>query len=295
MGFKHYLQLEKSLSDHSVQAYIRDVEKLRQFSLDSLGELNPRQIKSENIESFLSWIHQFGFSETSQARILSGIKAFYKYLLIENMVADDPTELIEGPKWIRKIPDVLHIEEIDKILEAIDLSKDHGHRDRAILETLYACGLRVSELTDLLLSNIYFDDGFIKVIGKGNKERLVPIGLQALKQIEFYKNADRKKHSSVKGHEDFLFLNRFGKKLSRISIFNMVKHYVAKAGIHKDVSPHTFRHSFATHLVEGGANLRAVQEMLGHESITTTEIYTHLDLHYLRETILQFHPLNRRD
>lgn len=295
LGFKHYLQLEKSLSGHSVQAYIRDVEKLNEFSVEALNGLSPQQIKSEDIESFLAWIHQFGFSETSQARILSGIKAFYKYLLIENIVVDDPTELIEGPKWIRKIPDVLRIEEIDKILEAVDLSKDYGHRDRAILETLYACGLRVSELTELLLSNIYFEDGFIKVIGKGNKERLVPIGLQALKQIEFYKNAERNQQNIARGHEDFLFLNRFGKKLSRISIFNMVKNYTSKAGIQKEISPHTFRHSFATHLVEGGANLRAVQEMLGHESITTTEIYTHLDLHYLRETILQFHPMNRKE
>lgn len=293
-GFKQYLQLEKSLSGHSIDAYIRDVEKLKQFAAEALNGLQPKQIKTEHLESFLAWIHQFGFSETSQARILSGVKAFYKYLLLENIVVDDPTELIEGPKWIRKIPDVLRIEEIDKILEAIDLSKEYGHRDRAILETLYACGLRVSELTDLLLSHIYFEDGFIKVIGKGNKERLVPIGVQALKQIAFYKNGERNKQPIVRGHEDYLFLNRFGRKLSRVSIFNMVKQYVSKAGIRKEVSPHTFRHSFATHLVEGGANLRAVQEMLGHESITTTEIYTHLDLHYLRETILQFHPLNRK-
>ncbi|MBK8956630.1 MAG: site-specific tyrosine recombinase XerD [Saprospiraceae bacterium] len=293
-GFHQYLQLEKSLSGHSIQAYLRDVEKLKQYCEENLNGLSPSLIQTGQIELFLNWIHNFGFTETSQARILSGIKAFYKYLLIENCIQDDPTELIEGPKWIRKLPDVLRVEEIDKIFAVVDLSKEFGHRDRAILETLYACGLRVSELTDLLLSNVYKEEGFVKVIGKGNKERLVPIGLQALKQIEYYTNNERNKIAIARSHQDFLFLNRFGKKLSRVSIFNIVKLNVARAGIQKDVSPHTFRHSFATHLVEGGANLRAVQEMLGHESITTTEIYTHLDLHYLRETILQFHPMNKR-
>jgi len=248
----------------------------------------------DDVEDFLSWLQQFGLEERSQARILSGIKAFYKYLLIEELIQINPTELIEGPKLKRNLPDVLHIEEIEAIFAAVDLSKDFGHRDKAILETLYSCGLRVSELVELLCSNVFEEETMIKVIGKGNKERLIPIGQKALDQIKLYKISYRNTLPVVKGFEDHLFLNRFGKKLSRTLVFQMVKENVAKAGIKKQVSPHTFRHSFATHLVEGGANLRAVQEMLGHESITTTEIYTHLDLNYLRETVLQFHPMNKR-
>lgn len=291
--YKNYLQLEKSLSNHSVQAYVRDVEKLQAYSETRCHGKPPEQMDLHDLEDFLAWLQQFSLTDTSQARILSGIKGFYRYMLLEQLIADDPTELLQGPKFNRPIPDVLRIDEIETILQSIDLSAEHGHRDRAILETLYACGLRVSEITDLLISNVFAEDGFVKVIGKGNKERLIPIGVQALRAIEMYKTSCRNQLSPVRGHEDFLFLNRFGKKLSRISIFNMVKAYASKAGIQKNISPHTFRHSFATHLVEGGANLRVVQELLGHESIITTEIYTHLDLHYLRETVLQFHPMNQ--
>lgn len=293
-GFKHYLMLEKSLSANSIQAYLSDLEKLALFSAQELKSKTPEKLKMQDIEKFLSWLHSFGLGERSQARILSGIKAFYKYLLIEDLIKDDPTDLIEGPKISRKIPDVLSTEELEAIMESIDLSQTHGHRDRAILETLYACGLRVSEASGLLVSNVFFDDGFVKIVGKGNKERLVPIGEHALHHIRIYKNSFRNQLPVVRGHEDYLFLNRFGKQLSRISIFKLVKESAMKAGVKKSISPHTFRHSFATHLIEGGANLRSIQEMLGHESITTTEIYTHLDLNFLRETILNFHPANQK-
>ncbi len=285
--------MEKALSPHSIDAYLDDVEKLSVFASQQANRPSPEQLELSDVEQFLNWIQQF-VGERSQARILSGIKAFYKYLLIEDVIKDSPVELIQGPKLPRKIPDVLHVDEMEQIFASLDLSQEQGHRDRAILETLYACGLRVSELCDLLLSNVYVEEAFIRVIGKGNKERLVPIGQTALEQIHLYISNYRNKLPRVRGHEDYLFLNRFGKRLSRISVFNLVKATAAKAGIQKVISPHTFRHSFATHLVEGGANLRAVQEMLGHESITTTEIYTHLDIHYLRETIAQFHPLNRK-
>ncbi len=294
-GFVNYLKLERSMAIHSVDAYLRDLDKLQHYAESKTPQLSPEVIQMDDVEDFLSWLQQFGLEERSQARILSGIKAFYKYLLIEELIQINPTELIEGPKLKRNLPDVLHIEEIEAIFAAVDLSKDFGHRDKAILETLYSCGLRVSELAELLCSNIFEEETMIKVIGKGNKERLIPIGQKALNQIKLYKISYRNTLPVVKGYEDYLFLNRFGKKLSRTLVFQMVKENVAKAGIKKHVSPHTFRHSFATHLVEGGANLRAVQEMLGHESITTTEIYTHLDLNYLRETVLQFHPMNRRN
>lgn len=293
-GFKNYLILEKSLSTNSIQAYLSDIDKLRLFSHQEINSRSPDQLEMQDVEKFLSWLYGFGLGERSQARILSGIKAFYKYLLIEDLISNDPTDLIEGPKIARKIPDVLSFEEVELILVTIDLSQPNGHRDRAILETLYACGLRVSEASGLLLSNVFFEDGFVKIVGKGNKERLVPIGEHALHQIQFYKKGFRNKLPVIKGHEDYLFLNRFGKQLSRISIFKLVKETALKAGIKKSISPHTFRHSFATHLIEGGANLRSVQEMLGHESITTTEIYTHLDLNFLRDTILNFHPANRK-
>ncbi|MBL0235631.1 MAG: tyrosine recombinase XerD [Saprospiraceae bacterium] len=293
-GFKHYLKLERSMSDHSIQAYCRDANKLASFAELKLGGKGPLELSLEDLESYIQWLFEFQFDERSQARMISGIKAFYKFLLLEDVITYDPTELLEGPKLGQYIPDVLGIEEIELILQHIDLSDSKGHRDRAIIETLYACGLRVSELTELLMSHVYPELGIVKVIGKGNKERLVPIGEQALQQIHFYKIGFRNRLPIAKGHEDYLFLNRFGKKLSRISVFTRVKECVAKAGIQKIVSPHTFRHSFATHLVEGGANLRAVQEMLGHESINTTEIYTHLDNDYLRETILNFHPANRK-
>jgi len=293
-GFVNYLKLERSMANHSVDAYLRDLDKLQHYAESKNPMLSPEVIQMDDVEDFLSWLQQFGLEERSQARILSGIKAFYKYLLIEELIQINPTELIEGPKLKRNLPDVLHIEEIEAIFAAVDLSKDFGHRDKAILETLYSCGLRVSELVELLCSNVFEEETMIKVIGKGNKERLIPIGQKALDQIKLYKISYRNTLPVVKGFEDHLFLNRFGKKLSRTLVFQMVKENVAKAGIKKQVSPHTFRHSFATHLVEGGANLRAVQEMLGHESITTTEIYTHLDLNYLRETVLQFHPMNKR-
>lgn len=293
-GFVNYLKLERSMAMHSVDAYLRDLDKLQHYAESKNPMLSPEAIQMDDVEDFLSWLQQFGLEERSQARILSGIKAFYKYLLIEELIQINPTELIEGPKLKRNLPDVLHIEEIEAIFSAVDLSKDFGHRDKAILETLYSCGLRVSELVELLCSNVFEEETMIKVIGKGNKERLIPIGQKALDQIKLYKISYRNILPVVKGFEDHLFLNRFGKKLSRTLVFQMVKENVAKAGIKKQVSPHTFRHSFATHLVEGGANLRAVQEMLGHESITTTEIYTHLDLNYLRETVLQFHPMNKR-
>jgi integrase/recombinase XerD len=291
-GFRQYLLLERSLSTNTIEAYLHDVEKLQSFALQEKNGIAPDCIAQRDIEAFLAWLRPFGFEESSQARILSGIKAFYRFLMLEHALADNPAAQLEGPKLKRSIPDVLRIDEIEQIFAAVDLSQKHGHRDRAILETLYACGLRVSELISLRCSQVFAEDGYVRIIGKGNKERLVPIGGQALRQIEYYRQSGR--DLPVRGHEDILFLNRFGKKLSRVSIFNMVKHYATLAGLDKEVSPHTFRHSFATHLVEGGANLRAVQEMLGHESITTTEIYTHLDIHYLRDTVLQFHPIHRK-
>ena len=293
-GFQAYLKLERSLSSHSLDAYSRDVAKLSRFVAEELDHKSPLKIELQDLIQFISWLNKVQLDSRSQARILSGVRAFYKFLLVEDLLNEDPTELLEGPRQAKYLPDFLSVEEIDMVLQAVDLSVERGHRDRAILETLYACGLRVSELVNSKWSDLMEDLGILKVIGKGNKERLVPIGEQALHQLILYRDSYRNKLPVVKGYEDFIFLNKFGKKLSRISVFNLVKEYVSKAGIHKKVSPHTFRHSFATHLVEGGANLRLVQEMLGHESITTTEIYTHLDLHYLRDTIMQFHPMNQR-
>ena len=289
-GFRSYLQLERSPSGNSVEAYEHDIEKLFQFV--ELKELKggPETIRLEDLQDFLKWINELGMSARSQARMLSGIKSFYKYLLIENLVKDDPTTLLEGPKLGRKLPDFLTVEEVNAIIGAIDLSKPEGERNKAMLETLYSSGLRVSELVNLKKSNLHTEIGLIKVTGKGNKERLVPIGSVALKQIATYESAYRS-HLEIKpGNEDILFLNRRGSKLTRVMIFTIIKQLVVAAGIKKSISPHTFRHSFATHLIEGGADLRAVQEMLGHESITTTEIYTHLDREYLRSAILQFHP-----
>lgn len=293
-GFKNYLKLEKSLAANSVEAYLRDVDKLWVYSEQCNPKLNPESVKLHDIEDFLGWLQQFHLEDRTQARIITGIKAFYKYLILEDIIQDNPAELIDAPKIKQKIPDVLNIDDVERIIQAVDLSVPHGHRNKAILETLYSCGLRVSELCNLLISNVHEDSGFIKVIGKGDKERLVPIGEQALHEINLYKEHFRKQLPQVRGHEDYLFLNRFGKKISRISVFEIVKQNTAIAGIRKEVSPHTFRHSFATHLIEGGASLRAVQEMLGHESITTTEIYTHLDLHYLRETVMRYHPMNQK-
>lgn len=269
---------------------MHDVEKLFQFLQLKNLSLPVEQVTHDNLLDFINWINEMGMSATSQARIISGIKAFYKYLLLENVVANNPTQLIEGPKTGRKLPDVLTIEEIDKLISAIDLSKPEGERNKAILETLYSSGLRVSELVNLKVSNLFFEIGFLKVTGKGNKERLVPVGGAAIKQIKNYTSGCRIHQAIKKGQEDFLFLNRRGSKLTRVMIFTILKELAKKTGLNKKISPHAFRHSFATHLIEGGADLRAVQEMLGHESITTTEIYTHLDRDYLRQAIIQFHP-----
>jgi integrase/recombinase XerD len=289
-GYKAYLQLEKSLSDHSVEAYLRDVEKLTSFLMSTDQKKTPSEIDLKTLQQFIKWVSQLGMTPSSQARTISGIKGFYKYCLTENVITTDPTALLEAPKLKRSLPDTLSFDEIEKIIGEIDQSKPEGGRNKAILETMYSCGLRVSEVVNLQISCLYLDVGFIRVIGKGNKERLVPIGSDAIKYIKLYKNNIRVHLAIKKGCEDFLFLNKRGAQLSRIMIFYIIKDLAFKAGIKKNISPHTFRHSFATHLVEGGADLRAVQEMLGHESITTTEIYTHLDRDYLRSTLQQFHP-----
>jgi integrase/recombinase XerD len=289
-GFKAYLQLEKSLSDNSVEAYLRDIDKLTQYQQESSSPKTPATIGLKDLQQFVKWIAGLGMTASSQARIISGIKAFYKYCLLENIATTDPTTLLEAPKLKRPLPDVLSFEEIEAIIGRIDLSKPEGGRNKAILETMYSCGLRVSEVVNMKISQLYLDVGFIRVLGKGDKERLVPIGSSAVKYITIYRNNIRVHVQPKHGSEDILFLNNRGSKLSRVMIFLIIKDLVKKAGIQKTVSPHTFRHSFATHLVEGGADLRAVQEMLGHESITTTEIYTHLDREFLRKTLENFHP-----
>jgi integrase/recombinase XerD len=286
--FKYYLKVERSLADNSVNAYIRDIRKLADFS--SKIKVNELNISVNEIREFIGDLNSKNISARSQARIISGVKAFFKYLIIEDYITNDPTMLIENPKIGLKLPEVLSVDEIELIISSIDLSNKQGERNRAILETLYSCGLRVTELINLKISNINFKEGYIKVIGKGDKERLTPIGSNALKYISIYVNEVRIHQKISKNHEDFVFLNNRGSKLSRVMIFTLIKRIVDKVGIKKKVSPHTFRHSFATHLIEGGADLRAVQEMLGHESITTTEIYTHLDRDYLRSNIMQFHP-----
>ena len=289
-GFKAWLQLEKSLSDNSVEAYLHDIEKLTSYLLLNQLQKSPSDIHLKDLENFVRWINELGLSVASQARIISGLRSFFKYCLLEQITTTDPSLLLEAPKMMRKLPDILAFEEIEQIIDAIDLSTPEGGRNKAILETMYSCGLRVSEVVNLRISCLFMDVGFIKVTGKGNKERLVPIGRDAIKFIGIYKNNIRT-HIAIKpGEEDILFLNRRGHRLSRVMIFLILKALVKKAGIPKNISPHTFRHSFATHLVEGGADLRAVQEMLGHESITTTEIYTHLDREFLRTTLQQFHP-----
>jgi integrase/recombinase XerD len=287
-GFKSYLQIERSLSDNSVQAYIRDVKKFANYAIPI--ELSELKVTRVDISNFLAQINQKNISSRSQARIISGIKAFYKYLIMEDYLKINPTELIESPKIGLKLPDTLSLIEIDKLIAAVDLSNKQGERNRAILETLYSCGLRVSELVNLQLSNIHFKEGYLKVTGKGDKERLAPIGGRAVKYLTIYINEVRNHQSIKKGNEDFVFLNNRGAKLTRVMIFIIIQKLTEKIGLKKKISPHTFRHSFATHLIEGGADLRAVQEMLGHESITTTEIYTHLDNEYLRSNIIQFHP-----
>ena len=289
-GYKAWLRLEKSLSENSVEAYLRDVQQFTDY-LQTTGNLKtPDDIVLKDLEQFTQFINGLGMAHASQARMISGLRSFFKYCLAEEIVKTDPAALLEAPKQKRKLPDTLSFEEIEKIIAAIDLSKPEGERNRAILETLYSCGLRVSELVNLKISCVYTDVGYIRVTGKGDKERLIPIGSDAIKYIGVYRNMIRN-HISVKtGEEDFLFLNRRGSRLTRVMIFLMLKATAKKAGIIKNISPHTFRHSFATHLVEGGADLRAVQEMLGHESITTTEIYTHLDREFLRTTLHMFHP-----
>ena len=289
-GFKAWLQLEKSLSDNSVWAYLRDIDKLIGFLQASHELKSPADVTLKELQRFINWIASLGMTAASQSRIISGIKSFYKYCLLENICTADPTTLLEAPKLKRALPDVLSFEEIENIIHQIDRSTPEGERNKAILETMYSCGLRVSEVVNLKISQLYLDVGFIRVLGKGDKERLVPIGSAALKQINFYKNQVRVHIQVQKGNEDILFLNKRGAKLSRVMIFYIIKEMAMKAGIKKTVSPHTFRHSFATHLVEGGADLRTVQEMLGHASITTTEIYTHLDREFLRKTLEQFHP-----
>lgn len=289
-GFKSYLRLEKSLSANSIEAYTRDVDKLHQFADGKEFKLNPDTLALTDLRDFLALINELGMIATSQARIVSGIKAFYKYLVMEDLISTNPAELLEAPKTRRKLPDVLTIIDIDNLIAAIDLSKPEGPRNKAMLEVIYSCGLRVSELINLKISNLVLEIDFIKVTGKGSKERLVPIGGSAKKALKIWMEQVRVHLDIKKGEEDYVFLNRRGRHLTREMVFIIIKQLAESIGLNKKISPHTFRHSFATHLIEGGADLRAVQEMLGHESITTTEIYTHLDREYLRSTIIEYHP-----
>ncbi len=278
------------MSDNSVEAYIRDIEKLAQFEELIHGKTSPLSVTQETIRNFIIWLNEFGVSARTQSRILSGVRSFFKFMIMEDRINTNPTELIEFPKLGLKLPEVLTVPEIDKIIAAIDLSLPEGHRNKAMIETIYSCGLRVSELINLKISDLYLEDGFIKVVGKGDKQRLVPIGSTSVNEINLYLTHNRNKIIPVKGFEDHVFLNRRGRNLTREMIFIIIKGLASKAGLNKKISPHTFRHSFATHLIEGGADLRAVQEMLGHESILTTEIYTHIDREFLRESIMMYHP-----
>ncbi len=289
-GYENYLKLEKSLSQNSIAAYINDINKLGDFLDQKYKGVAPEKVKLDHLKAFVEWLNDKGVSPRTQARTISGIKSFYKYLLIEGKIGNDPTALLESPKIGRKLPDILSMEEIDSLINAIDLNKPEGQRNKAMLETLYSCGLRVSELVNLKITNLFFEQGYIKVEGKGEKERLVPASPSAIEEINKYLNTYRKKLRINQDSENILFLNRRGRKLSRVMIFTIIKNLAEKVGMDKKISPHTFRHSFATHLINGGADLRAVQEMLGHESILTTEIYTHLDSEYLRDTIKHFHP-----
>ena len=289
-GFRTFLQLERSLSINSIEAYERDVEKLTQFLELNNIQRSACKLESKDIRAFMQWIASLGLSARSQSRILSGIKAFYKYLIIEEDLKQNPTDLVEVPKIGKKLPETLSKTEIIGLIESVDLSHPQGERNRAMLEVLYGCGLRVSELINLKLSDWHRNEAFVRVIGKGNKERLAPIGGIAEKYLDIYIKQIRSHQDKVKGHEDFIFLNRNGRQLSRVMVFYIIKELAKKINLKKKISPHTFRHSFATHLIDGGADLRAVQEMLGHESITTTEIYTHLDRDYLRDAIVSFHP-----
>ena len=289
--FVSFLKIEKGLAENSVFAYQNDVAKLRDFAESK--NLSPKEIKYSDLKDFVVELYDLGLSARSQARIVSGVKQFFGYLLLEDVIHDDPSELLEMPKIGRKLPEVLTIEEIDALISAVDMSKQEGHRNKAIIETLYSCGLRVSELVNLKFSDLFFEEGFIRVIGKGNKERLVPVSPSVEKEIKLYNDHIRCHQNSVSGNENIVFLNRRGAQLTRVMIFTIIKNLAAASGLKKSISPHTFRHSFATHLIEGGANLRAIQEMLGHESITTTEIYTHLDQRFLRDAIVSFHPRNK--
>ena len=289
-SFKAYLQVEKSLPTNTVLAYTRDVARLMEYVSEKPHLSDPRNIKISDLTDFVKALAEIGLEASTQSRIISGIRSFYNFLILENEIKTDPTELLEMPKIGRKLPDVLSVDEIDALISVIDLSLPNGERNKAIIEMLYGCGLRVSELTTLRLSDLFFDENFIKVTGKGNKQRLVPVGGRAIDQVLRYKDHIRVHQKTLKDSEDVLFLNNRGRGLTRAMIFSIVKDLAEKAGIHKTISPHTFRHSFATHLVEGGADLRSVQEMLGHVSITTTEIYTHIDREYLRKNILKYHP-----
>ncbi len=289
-GFKAFLQLEKSLSQNSVDAYLHDVHMLAEFFKKTAADLPFEKIVLGHLQQFLASIHELDLAAASQARIISGIKAFFQYLLTEEVISVNPTELLEAPKLRRKLPDVLAVDEVELLFTGIDHSKPEGQRNRALLETMYSSGLRVSEVIALELTNMYLDVGFIRVIGKGNKERLVPIGDEAVKHITLYREHVRNKLQPRKGQDNILFLNRRGSALSRVMVFYIIKEAAERAGIQKNIHPHTLRHSFATHLVEGGADLRAVQEMMGHESITTTEIYTHMDRNFLQQTLEKYHP-----
>jgi integrase/recombinase XerD len=294
-GFKAFLQLEKSLSAHSVEAYLRDIDKLTNYLESNEEALSPADISLQHLQSFIQCIGEMDMAPTSQARIISGINSFFKYCLLEQICTVNPTTLLPSPKTRRKLPDVLSFEEIELLISHINLSKPEGGRNKAILETMYSSGLRVTEAINLKISCLYLDVGFIRVIGKGDKERLIPIGSDAIKFIKIYKDTIRIHQTPAKNCEDILFLNNRGKGLSRVMIFYIIKDLILKSGIKKSISPHSFRHSFATHLVEGGADLRAVQEMLGHESITTTEIYTHINREYLRDTLDRFHPAFKKN
>ncbi|GET26191.1 site-specific tyrosine recombinase XerD [Prolixibacter sp. NT017] len=289
-GYESFLRLEKSLSQNSISAYINDINKLISFLEGKFKELPPDKVKLQHLREFVEWMNQKGVSPRTQARTISGIKSFYKYLLMEGVIENDPTTLLESPKIGRKLPDILSDQEINELINAIDLSKPEGQRNKAMIETLYSCGLRVSELVNLKLSNLHFDQEFIKIEGKGDKERLVPISKQAIEDINKYLIGYRKRLKVDKDSENILFLNRRGKQLSRVMIFTIIKNLAQKINLKKNISPHTFRHSFASQLIDGGADLRAVQEMLGHESILTTEIYTHLDKDYLKDTVNRHHP-----
>lgn len=289
-GFRSYLRLERSLSAHSVSAYLADVDKLYTYLGNSDPDGSPLKVSANDLQQFIKWIHALGVAERTQARIISGIRAFYAYLVLEGVIPANPAATLETPRIGRKLPEVLSIEEMDRLLTSIDLSKPESPRNLAILETMYGCGLRVSEALQLKISDVFFREEFIRITGKGNKQRMVPLGRAALASIRRYLRHARVMIKPTRGYEDHLFLNPRGKALSRVMVFMVVKELAHIAGIKKNISPHTFRHSFATHLVEGGADLRAVQDMLGHESITTTEIYTHLSREYLRENLISFHP-----